>query len=471
MTNTKFITTTLPYVNSVPHIGHAFEFILGDALSKWFKSSGINVHFNIGLDEHGAKVWDKAKECGVSPEEHIESLTKIWKDFSYRFNIEWDSFYKTSDKSHIESVQKIWTRFVDRGDIYKSFYKGKYCKGCESQKQDSDLIHGKCPDHPTTEIESIEEENYFFKLSKYRDGLKSWIDQNPNFLEPKSKLDELKNLINESSDISVSRSLIKCPWGVPVPNDSSQIIYVWFDALLNYILAAGYLTNSFIWDDVVQLCGPDNLRFQAIFFQSFLESEGINKSGKLLVHGIILDKSGHKISKSIGNVIDPLEQLEKYGLDPVRYYSLNLSTYTDSPWNEEDLTRIWNSKIVNDWGNLISRVLHLIDIKCNTVTNLQPEDDFVEVVNDYQSRISNLWSNYHIKDALRLTNELVKFGNKYINDNKTWSSLNFELELSNLKYLLITVNKLYFPVFGSTHCNEISNFIDLGKKQIIFSKI
>lgn len=209
----------------------------------------------------------------------------------------------------------------------------------------------------------------------------------------------------------------------------------------------------------------------AIFFQSFLESEGINKSDKLLVHGTILDKSGHKISKSVGNVIDPLEQLEKYGLYPVRYYSLNLSTYTDSPWNEEDLARIWNSEIVNDWGNLISRVLHLIDIKCNTVTNLKPEDKFVEIVNDYHSQISNLWNNYHIKDALRLTNELVKFGNKYINDNKTWSSLNFELELSNLKYLLITVNKLYFPVFGSTHCNEISDFIELGKKQIIFSKI
>jgi methionyl-tRNA synthetase len=458
-------------VNSVPHIGHAFEFILGDAISKWFKSIGDDVHFNVGLDEHGAKVWEKSQEIGIPTPEYIKNLTHTWKDFCDRFSIEYDSFYKTSDPDHHEKVKIIWSRFVDRGDIYKGFYKGKYCKGCESHKQDSDLVDGKCLDHPTTNIEIIEEENYFFKISKYRNSLLNWIEQNPNFLEPKSKLDELYNLIDNVGDISVSRSVQKCPWGISVPDDDSQIIYVWLEALLNYIFAAGYLTDNFNWNDVVQICGPDNLRFQAIIFQSFLESEGIKKTGKLLVHGTILDKNGLKISKSIGNVIDPIEQLDKYGLYPVRYYALGgLSTYSDSSWNEDDLKNIWNSEIVNDWGNLVSRVLHLVDIKCEG-NLVNPQNDFVDLVLSYDKKVRESWNNFKVKDALRFTNELVKVGNKYINDNKPWSSTDYLSQLSNLDYLLNVVNSLYVPLFGKEKCDEIDLLIKGGKKQILFDRI
>lgn len=470
--NNTFITTTLPYVNSVPHIGHAFEFILGDAISKWLKLRRTDVHFNVGLDEHGLKVWEKSQELGITPEEHVENLTKLWKEFCSKFNIEYDSFYKTSDKSHHEKVQVIWQNFVRSGDIYKAPYKGKYCKGCESAKKDSELVDGRCSDHPTTEIELVEEENYFFKLSKYRETLLKWINENPEFLEPKSKLEELKNLIIGSDDISISRTKEKCPWGVAVPDDDSQVIYVWFDALLNYIFAAGYSTNEFKWNNVIQLCGPDNLRFQAVIFQAFLEAEGIKKSDKLLVHGTILDKDGRKISKSIGNVIDPIEQLEKFGLDAVRYYALaGLSTYSNSNWSEEDLKNLWNADIVNDWGNLVSRVLHLTDIKCGGRVNCLPESDFNDIINKYKDEISILWNEFKVKDALKKTNELVKFANKYINDVKPWASTNYEVELSNLSTLLLTVNTLYVPLFGIKRCNEISKIIYSGKKEILFSKI
>lgn len=467
-----FITTTLPYVNSAPHIGHAFEFILGDAIARWFSLHG-NVQFNIGLDEHGLKVWEKAKELGVTPEQHVENLTKTWKDFCHKFNINYTTFYKTSDASHHEKVKVIWNHFIQNGDIYKSTYTGKYCVGCECAKKDSELVDGKCPDHPTTEITSVDEENYFFKLAKYKDSLLTWINNNPKFLEPQNKLDELRNLISGAEDISISRLRKNCPWGVSVPNDDTQIIYVWFDALLNYPFAAGYLSDGdFNWDNVIQLCGPDNLRFQAVIFQAFLEAEGIKKSDKLLVHGTILDKDGRKISKSIGNVIDPIDELEKYGLDAVRYYALaGLNTYSNSAWSDDDLVRLWNSEVVNDWGNLISRVLHLVDIKCNKVLPTIPVDsDFDEDIINLKSATSDLWSNFKVKEALQKTNELVKYANKYINDVKPWSSDNYEQELANLLELIKTVNVLYTPVFPNKN-KEVLDAIQTGQKQILFNKI
>jgi methionyl-tRNA synthetase len=455
-------------VNSVPHIGHAFEFILADAISKFLKTK-TDVHFNVGLDEHGLKVWSKAKELGISPEQHIENLTKVWLDFCNKFQIKYDSFYKTSDKSHHDKVQIIWNRFVERGDIYKKHYSGTYCLGCESFKIEKDLVDGKCVDHPTTPLQLIEEENYFFKLTKYKETLLNWIDLNPDFLQPQYKIEELRNIINSSEDISVSRLKENCPWGVSVPNDSDQVIYVWFDALLNYIFAAGYLTEDFKWDRVIQICGPDNLRFQALIFQSFLESEGIKKSDKLLVHGTILDKDGKKISKSIGNVIDPFDQLQKWGLDAVKYYALaGLSTYSDSNWNEDELVRLYNNEICNDWGNLVARTLHLVDTK-SIVSNFVP-NDFIDNVDKLVSEVNDLWSQFRVREALQKTNEIVKIGNKYINDEKPWENVNYNIILSNLYYLIKEVNKLYYPVFPDK-CDETSNAILNKKKVILFSKI
>jgi methionyl-tRNA synthetase len=425
-----FLTTTLPYVNSSPHIGHAFEFILADAISRYLRNKS-DVHFNIGLDEHGLKVWSKSQELGLSPEQHIQNLTTIWLDFCQKFQINYDSFYKTSDKSHHEKVQIIWNRFLERGDIYKKSYTGQYCLGCESFKSDKELIDGKCQDHPTTKLQNIEEENYFFRLTKYKDSLLNWLNTTPQFLQPSNKIEELKNIIINCEDISISRLRVNCPWGIDVPNDPNQVVYVWLDALLSYIFSAGYLTDDFNWSNVIQLCGPDNLRFQGLIFQAFLESEGIKKTDKLLVHGTILDKSGRKISKTLGNTVDPIEQLEKWGLDAVRYYSLvGLSTYSNSNWNEEDLVIIYNNDICSGWGNLIARTLHLVDTKIVDVQ--EPDVDFKYIVEKQSSLINSLWDDFRIKEALQKTTELVKIGNKYINDETPWSNPNFNQILSNL---------------------------------------
>ena len=455
-------------MNSNPHIGHAFEFILADSISRYLKKKS-DVHFNVGLDEHGLKVWSKAQEFGITVQEHIENLTTIWLDFCQKFQIKYDSFYKTSDKLHHDKVQILWKRFLERGDIYKKSYTGKYCLGCESFKVDKELIEGKCPDHPTTNLQDIEEENYFFRLTKYKDSLLDWLNNNPEFLQPSNKIEELKNIIISSEDISISRLKSNCHWGVDVPNDPNQVIYVWFDALLNYIFAAGYLTEDFNWSNVIQLCGPDNLRFQGLIFQAFLESEGIPKTGKLLVHGTILDKTGRKISKTLGNTIDPIEQLDKWGLDAVRYYSLiGLSTYSNSNWNEEDLKIIYNNDVCSGWGNLLTRTLHLIDSKSVDIINVTT--DFKKIVDRQSDIINSLWSEFRVKEALQKTNELVKIGNKYINDETPWSNPNFNQILSNLYYLIEVVNDLYEPVFPDKYLLT-QDAIFNKKKIILFEKI
>ena len=407
---------------------------------------------------------------GIDIKDHLSNLNDIWVDFCKKFQIGYDNFYRTSDVSHHDKVKIIWNKFLERGDIYKKNYKGKYCVGCESFKPDKEIINNKCIEHQNLDLLLIDEENYFFKLTNYKDNLIEWIKSNPDFLEPKSKLEELKYLLNNIEDISISRLKDNCPWGVDVPDDENHIIYVWFDALWNYAFAAGYLTDNFKWDNVIQICGPDNLRFQAVIFQSFLASEGIKKSDKLIVHGTILDKEGKKISKSLGNIIDPIEQLDKYGIDAVRYYSLSgLSTYANSNWNEEELVRIWNSDICNDWGNLISRTLHLIDTKLGG-NLIQPDDYFIDIVSKHLDRVNSLWGEHKIKEALQKTNELVKFGNKYINDEKPWIGENYIGSLSNLYYLLNIVSSLYYPVFPEKH-KEVLESINIKKKKILFNKI
>lgn len=465
-----FITSTLPYANSYrPHIGHLFEFILTDSIVRFYKSlhGKENVFFNTGLDQNGTKILQKANELNLPLDEFLSGVSKEWKLFCQKFHIEYDNFYETSSKQHSENVINAWNYFLNKGDIYEKEYTGKYCIGCESFKLDKDLVDGKCSDHPTSEIEIVLETNYFFNLSKYNLMLSKWINKNP--LVPNSKYPELVNFINEYGEISVSRKKTTTSLGIDVPNKEDQVIYVWCDALLNYIFACEQWNN---WNncEIIQTCGPDNLRFQGQIFQAFLASLGKKFSDKIIVHGTILDKNGKKMSKSEGNVIDPIEQLEKFGLDAIRYYTLaGLNTTTDSAWDEEKLINQFNSEICNDWGNLVSRVLHLIDTKLEGKT-CEITTDFLNLVNNYEDEVVGLWHNFKIKDALQKTNELVKYANKYINDEQPWNNLDRAEEvLSNLYHLIKVVATLYVYVFPNR--SDIFEAIENKKKVILFNKI
>ena len=466
MKENLFITTTLPYCNGNMHVGAAFEFILADSINRFYKSIGKNTHLNIGLDQNGSKILAKSKELNIPVKEYIENISKIWIESCKKLNIDYDNFYQTSSEEHELKVQEIWNLLLENDNIYEKEYEGKYCIGCESFKLEKDLMEGKCRDHPNTIISEVSERNYFFNLSKYNYILHKWINTNP--LIPNTHYKELINFINEYDEISVSRLKTDFTFGINVPNDESQLIYVWMEALCNYFIAAD---NWVGWNncDVLQLCGVDNLRFQAQIFQALLASIDRKLSSKILVHGTILDKDGKKMSKTLGNVIDPIEQLDKWGLDAIRYYTLaGLNTTTDSGWDEEKLVLQFNSDICNDWGNLFSRVMHLIDTKLGGNVNFT-KNDFTKLVSTKEDQIVGLWHELKIKEALQKTNELVKFANRYVNDEKPWSGENYEEVLNNLYFLLEVVVSLYSYVFP--HRTDIYEALDSKKKVILFTKI
>jgi len=287
MTKKIYITTTLPYANSNAHVGHLLEFIQADFLTRYFRKHRKEVFFNTGLDEHGLKIYETALSLNRTPQEHVDIQTDIWVKFCKSFNIDYDNFYRTSNQDHKDKVSKIWDNVKDF--IYQEEYVGKYCKGCEEFKKDSDLVDNKCSLHKNSELEEVNELNYFLKLTELDKDLLEHI-KNKNFIYPKSKENELVNNIKDVRDLSISRTKEKSPWGIEVPNDKTQTIYVWFDALINYINAIG----DEEWDEsiTIQLCGPDNIRFQGHIWQSILKANGSKFTDKLLVHGTILDEEG-----------------------------------------------------------------------------------------------------------------------------------------------------------------------------------
>lgn len=459
-----FFTTTLPYVNGSGHIGHSLEFFQADAFVRKFKELGHNVYFNLGLDEHGEKIKEKAQSLNLEPQTYCDNQATLWKAFFEKLNIDYDNFYRTTSEQHKQKVYEIWTKLYDRGLLYKKEYSGKYCSGCLSFKLDKDLIKGLCPEH-NIEPKIVSEENWFLKTEIFKETILKHIDTEEQFLYPKNKKEELKNQILSSEDWSVSRLKSSVDWAIEVPNDPNQTIYVWLEAVANYVIAAEN-TENFKWDKTTtfQICGPDNLRFQGHIFQTLLLALGHKNSDKLLVHGTVLDKEGKKMSKTVGNVVDPLQQIEKYGLEAVKYYTLcGLNTFDNSCWNEEDLVNLYNANLANNYGNLISRVLHLVELK--QVVLVEPEKEFIEEVDQFFNLSELHWSNYDISAALRSVNDAVSCGNKYINDKAPWNSSNYQQELSNLHWLLIKGTNALKCVFPQK-CGEALYALNVSRKKV-----
>jgi methionyl-tRNA synthetase len=475
MTEKKFITCTLPYANSKPHIGHAFEFIIGDSLSRFFRNKlgSQNVHFNIGLDEHGKKIYDASINANKSTKEFLDELTIEWEQFCTQFEIDYNSFYRTSSEEHYKKVKLLWDECLNKGLLYKKNYTGTYCVGCESFKLEKDLENGHCPDHPTTNLQNIEEENYFLRTTQFKTQIANWAKQ--THLLPENKRTELVNVILEAEDISVTRKKESVPWGIPVPNDDTQVIYVWFEALSNYLFSAGYYENenSFEewWLNSVQIFGPDNLRFQGSLFQSILAGIEVSHTTTLLCHGTILDKNGQKMSKTFGNVIDPIDQLNKYGIDAVRYYALaGLQTYGNSGWSEENLVELYNSDLANNYGNLIARVIHLINIKNIAINPVLSID--MHLFEGELKDVEDCWLNYDINGALNKLREVLSLANKYIQDKEPWKSdsINPETTLNTLYNVLEAITALYEPVIPNKTA-EILECLQKKEKAIIFPRI
>ena len=422
--NKFYITTTLPYVNSDPHIGFALEIIQADAIARFKRLQGFDVLFNTGTDEHGLKIYRKAEERGVTPQEYCDEYAAKFDALKGILNLSYTNFIRTTDEHHIKASQEFWKRCADSGDIYKKNYKIKYCVGCELEKTGSELEEGKCPVHPNLDIESIEEENYFFKFSKYQNALLELYEKRPTFVRPAHRLTEIRKFTERGlEDFSISRLKEKMPWGVPVPDDEDHVMYVWFDALVNYISTLGWPDKKYAeWWPGVQIAGTDNLRQQSNMWQGMLMSANIEPSSEILIHGFITAE-GKKMSKSLGNVVDPFTIVSEFGTDALRYYLLREIPFgKDGDFNKKLFIERYNSDLANNLGNLVNRVYSLVS------RNGISEFTFNKFTDLYKEKIDETWKkyvsdmdSYNLYEAIFHVWRLIDFANKMIEEEKPWS--------------------------------------------------
>jgi methionyl-tRNA synthetase len=452
-----YLTTTLPYVNADPHIGFAFELVSADIIARYKHQQGYEVFFNTGTDEHGSKVYQAALKVGTEPKAYADALARRFEDLREPLGLMEDlNFIRTTDSHHVKAAQEFWKRCAASGDIYKKSYKLKYCVGCELEKTDSELEGGRCPIHPTLTLEVREEENYFFRLSHYQDRLLKLYDTQPDFVVPAYRLNEIRSLIQEKGleDFSISRLKSKMPWGVPVPDDDTHVMYVWFDALVNYISAIGWPTDMDTfkkWWPVVQIAGKDQVRQQAVMWQAMLLSAGLPPSRQIVIHGFI-QSGGEKMSKSLGNVIDPVAIVKEYGTDALRFYlARHIHPFEDSDFTMDKFKEAYNADLANGIGNLTSRVMkmaaeHLV---------VSPRSDLESGKGSDLDDCQRALGGYHIQRAAEIISERVAALDRRIQESQPFKLAKTEPEkgkavISELVVGLYSVARMLNPLMPET---------------------
>ena len=471
--NKKFyITTPIYYPSANFHIGHCYTTIIADTIARYKRLSGADVFFLTGTDEHGQKIQKKADEAGVTPQEYVDNIVNNAKDLWSSLGISYDKFIRTTDKQHIEVVQKIFKKLYDQGDIYKGEYKGLYCTPCESFWTETQLVDGKCPDCER-EVNEVTEEAYFFKLSKYQDKLVEYIESHPNFIEPESRKNEMiNNFIKPGlEDLCVSRTSFD--WGVPVTFDDKHVVYVWLDALSNYITALGYLTDDDslfkkYWPADLHIVGKEIVRFHTIIWPIMLMALGLELPKQVFGHGWLVINGG-KISKSLGNYKDPREYIETYGVDAVRYFALREVPFgNDGNFSEELLITRTNADLANILGNLVNRTIGMANkyfdgIIENTNVCEDIDDNLKNIALNLKNKVDNSMNNLQISDALDNIFELFRACNKYIDDTMPWVLAKDETKQDRLKTVLynlvesIRIGTVLLQAFIPTTAEKIFN--------------
>ena len=431
MSKEKFyISTAIAYTSGKPHIGNTYEVILADAIARYKRLKGFDVYFQTGTDEHGIKIEQKAKEKGVTPKEYVDEVAGIIKDIWDLMNTSYDKFVRTTDERHEEVVKHMFKAMYDNGDIYKDKYEGLYCVPCESFWTESQLVDGKCPDCGRDVVKQSEEA-YFFKLSKYQDRLEKLFEEHPEFVEPDARRNEMVNnfLKPGLKDLCVSRTSIK--WGIPVDFDPGHVVYVWLDALSNYITNIGYDVDGGNeefkkwWPCDIHLIGKDIIRFHSIYWPCFLWSLGVELPKKIFGHPWLLTNSD-KMSKSVGNVLYADDLVNKFGVDPVRFYVLHEIPFSsDGNLTYELLIDRINSELANTLGNLVQRTISMgnkyFDGKVtNKGINDDLDNEFIHLIKDLDIRVEEKMNTYHISDAITCIFDVLRASNKYIDDTTPW---------------------------------------------------
>ncbi len=425
-----YLTAAIPYVNAKPHMGHALEFVQGDVLARWHRQKGDDTFYVSGADENSLKIVQAAEKEGVSPKQLADKYTAAFQDFLKSFNISLDAFQRSGSESNTKSAQELWQRCQTAGDIYKKSYRGLYCVGCEAFYTRDELNEkGECFNHPGKPVDEVEEENYFFRLSKYKDELKKIIESDVYAVIPQKRKHEALGMFNDKfEDFSISRSVKRARgWGVPVPNDPTQIMYVWFDALNVYRSAAESAPTSSLqltakssswWPAELHIIGKDLIRFHAIYWPAILLSAKLSLPKQLFVHGFIT-VGGQKMSKTIGNVIDPMELIKKYGVEPVRYYLLReIPTDDDGDFTEEKFKARYNADLANGLGNFASRVLTLA-AQYGVGTTISPKIN--EAIITVSEHYADSMKQFKLHEALQSVWKLIAVGDQYINERKPYA--------------------------------------------------
>ncbi len=455
-----YLTTAIPYVNAKPHLGFVLEIVQADAYKRFLDLEENEVYFVTGSDENSLKNVISAREKNISPQELVNQNSQYFQDLKELFSLSNDDFIRTTEERHKKGVIKLWKKVFDNGDIYKKEYEGLYCVGCEAFYKPEELINGLCPEHKT-KPELVKEENYFFKLSNYQKELEKMIISGKLKIVPEKRKNEVLSFIQHGlEDFSISRSKERAKdWGILVPDDDSQIIYVWFDALANYITALDFHKQKSDlferwWDrsnEIIHFIGKGITRFHAVYWPAMLLSAKLRLPSTIFVHGY-LTINGQKISKSLGGAIDPFKIAKKYDPEIVRYFLLReISSFEDGDFSEQRLKERYNSDLAQGLGNLVSRVLALGEQYGKQIMIQCPDSDLtIKYFNDYKKQMRE----FHFNDALATIWNLISYCDKYISDTKPWEKINDEEEfqkiLGTLIYLLGNISLMLSPVMPKT---------------------
>jgi methionyl-tRNA synthetase len=473
---TRYVTTTLPYVNADPHLGHALEFVQADCFVRHSRLSGFDTFFNIGTDEHGLKIFRKAHERGMEPRAYVDHFAKRFRSFADEIDIDYTNFIRTTDPHHKHAAQKFWRRVKDAGYIYKKHYSIAYCVGCELEKSDSELENKRCPIHPNLTIEYIDEENYFFAFSKFQDELLRLYEERKDFVVPAHRLTEIHAFVERGlNDFSISRPKEKLPWGVDVPDDPEHVMYVWFDALINYISTIGWPdddeTFKTFWP-VIQFAGKDNLRQQSAMWQAMLFAAGLPPSEKIVIHGFI-QSDGQKMSKSLGNVIDPSDLVASFGKDALRYFLLrHVHPFEDSDVTVEKFARAYEGNLVNGLGNLVSRVLSMY-VEYDVEVALEPLET-IYLSNEF-SDFRSMLDSYEFNKALDFVFKEIGELDKLIQEREPFKLVRVDPEGAKeiVAYLTIRLGDiaaLLLPALPDTAQKIYSSIVNKEKSQPLFPR-